>query len=181
MMNRLLILAAVGAYALGLWGCGTKYSRDLYLTTGEERRKMSVDQTEYLIGAELSDPYALQKVTSSRKNTVVVTSSTRGERVKTEFIQDFLQFDETLVSKLFIELPPQPKPDTISLLGQSMVQVLGRYEQSPESKIFLPKEGTFVIDSLTDDKLYGTISGRYENTPGQSLWMDGHFWAKTKR
>lgn len=181
MMKRILIFAMAGVYALGLPGCSSKYSRNLYLTTGEERRKTSIEQTEYLIGAQLADPYAVQKVTPSRDNVIVVTTSTRGQQVKTEFLQDFLQFDETLVSKLFIQLPPQPKPDTIALLDHSVVQVLGRYEQPAESKIFLPKEGTFVIDSLANNKLYGTVVGTFENPPGQTLKMDGNFWVKMKK
>lgn len=169
----LVILAAL------VLGCSSRYRKDLHFTIGEDRRRVKVVTTEFIPGVRLSNPYADVKVAPGAGSCLVLTTQTRGETVNTQFLQEFVQFDENLVCQIYLQLHPVPEPATIWLKGNSLVQMRGRYELSTEEKIFLPDgSGTLVVDSLSRGYLFGTIDGTFVNSVGTKLSYIGEFRAK---
>jgi hypothetical protein len=82
---------------------------------------------------------------------------------------------------LFIQVPEQLQVDTTSLSGNSFVQVLGRYDQPAETKIFPAKEGSMVVDSLGKGSLWGTVDGVFVNPQGEQLILTGQFKARVNK
>ncbi len=179
MIRNLLIYILVTMILIASVGCVSRYRLSLYLTSGEFSSKVKVKQTEFLPGTQLANPMADKKVILGAGSTLALTVGTRGESVRTEFLQEFMRFDENLACVLFFQLPSTPVPDRIDLEGNSFVHMLGRYELQPEEKIFMPQPGGFlVVDSVIKHNLYGTVSSDFANPPGQVLNFTGSFKAK---
>ncbi len=163
--------------AVLLFGCSSRYRLDLYMMSEGNKKKVKVEKAEFISGSALNDPYAKVKIVDGSASTAIITTGTRWER--SENHRAFmLGFDEYLKCRIYLQLPYQPTVDTIVLAGNSFVQLLGRYELPLESKIFLPASGTFVVDSVTSQNLFGAIQGRYENRSGAPLEFDGRFKVK---
>ncbi|MEA3297409.1 MAG: hypothetical protein U9R56_06045, partial [candidate division Zixibacteria bacterium] len=122
--------------------------------------------------AKVGIPYADTKVVIGPGNVVVVTVGTRG-RSASNAPKGVFSFDEYLKCQIYLQLPDMPKPDTIDLQDNSFVHLLGRYDWSPDDKIFLPDPGVFVVDSVTTSDVFITINGKYENPSGNSFAFDG--------
>lgn len=165
--------------ALLVGGCTSRYRKDLFLTSGEERSKVKVVTTEYISGVRLDNPYAERKVSPGAGSCLVLTTESRGRTVQTEFLPNIVQFDENLITQIYLQLPAKPEAGTISLQGNALVQIRGRYELSVQDKVFLPDStGTLIVDSLRNNQLFGTLRGRFANHTGSSLMFDGEFRAK---
>ncbi|MBD3402771.1 hypothetical protein GF420_07735 [candidate division GN15 bacterium] len=162
-----------------LLGCTSRYRRELYMAAGEDRRKVTVVTTEYIPGVRLTNLYADRKVTPGAGSCLVLSTQTRGRTVDTEFLQEFVQFDENLQSDLYLQLPPVPAPDSIDLTGNAVVQLRGRYEQPMVEKVFLPDPGgKLVVDSIVSEHLYARIDGVFTSQAGQQVTFDGNFRAR---
>ncbi len=162
-----------------LVGCASRYRLEMFLTADETRRKMKVEGTEYIANA-LINPTADEKTSAGPGNCIMLILGTRGERGKTPQYSA-ISYDEYLLYRLYLQLPAEPKPSAIPLIGNSFVQLIGRYDQPAEAKLFLPEFGTLVIDSVTSKHLYGTIDGRFNNTQGEPLAVDGKFKVKVAK
>jgi hypothetical protein len=160
-------------------GCASRYSLPLYLDADNRRQKVDVEQTQYLLNARLGDPYNEQKTLPGKSTCLVLLTSVRGERYDPEG-PNVLGFDENLKVRLFVELPATLKRDTVQLKARSFVHMLGRYFLQPEEKIFLPDNGTMVIDSLTKKFMYASLNARFVNTKGVPVRFDGQFRARIK-
>lgn len=160
-------------------GCASRYSLPLYLDVDNKRQKVTVEQTQYLLNARLGDPYNDQKTLPGKATCLVLLTSVRGQRYDPGG-PNVLGFDENLRFRLFIELPPTLKPDTVQLKARSFAHMLGRYFLKPEEKIFLPDTGSLVIDSVTAKFMYGTVNARFANTKGVPVVFDGQFRARIK-
>jgi hypothetical protein len=66
----------------------------------------------------------------------------------------------------------------VLLQGNSFVSVLGRYDQAPELKIFMPQSGEFTIDSVVQRHMYGTIKGDFANPKDSKLSFSGRIRVK---
>lgn len=173
------IVAGVIILALALGGCTSRYRKDLFLTSGEERSKVKIVTTEYMSGVRLDNPYAERKVSPGAGSCLILTTESRGRTVQTEFLPNFVQFDENLICQVYLQLPASPEAEVIALQGNALVQIRGRYELSVEDKVFLPDStGRLVVDSLSGDHLYASLHGRFTNHTGSSLMFDGEFRAK---
>jgi len=159
------------------FGCVSRYRLDLYLTSEGSQKKVRVEKAELLVGSALNDPYARQKIISGSSSTAVITTGVRWQQPEDKRVF-MLGFDEYLRCRIYLQLPQAPAADTIDLPGRSFVCLLGRYDLPPESKVFLPASGTFIVDSVTAKNLFGTIHGRYENSDGTPLGFDGQFKVK---
>ncbi|MBN1211460.1 MAG: hypothetical protein JXA92_02690 [candidate division Zixibacteria bacterium] len=149
---------------------------------GEERKKVRVEQTEFLENTTLNQPFADIKVLKGTGHCLIVTISTRGEKLPTDRFRTLMfEYDEYLTQKIYIQLPTALEAQKISLSGNSFIHLLGRYDQPPETKIFVPQSGSLVIDSLVKNTLYGTIDGRYENSEKLAVAVDGKFKVKMNR
>ena len=178
-MNKRTILATC-ALLLLLLGCASRYRLALYMDSDNIRRRVKVEQTQYMINARLGDPYDDQKILPGTATCLVVMSSSRGERVELSSLS-VLGYDENLKVRLFFELPHAVQTGRLIVKERSFAQMLGRYTLPPDEKIFLPDTGSLMIDSLTKDHLYGTLAARFVNRKGTPLEFDGQFRAKIGR
>jgi hypothetical protein len=143
------------------------------MTADESRRKMKLEGTEYSTGGMIN--FTGETILQPGPgNCITLTLATRGKR-NTAPAYAALWYDEYLVYRVYLQLPPTVTPATIPLTGNSLVYLVGRYDQPSESKRYLPTGGTFVVDSLTAHQLYGTIEGQFANPANQSVAVDGKF------
>lgn len=160
--------------------CVSRYRLDLYQSIDEIRRKTKVVESLFVEGVVIGDPMADAKLDLGPANCIVLTTSTRGKQLETDPSQTlFLGFFENLRCKVYLELPTHIKAETIPLVNNSLVQMLGRYELPLEDKIFLPVDGNLIVDSVVDARtLFGEINGRFVNYLGQEIGYEGRFKVK---
>jgi len=160
-----------------LFGCASRYRVELFLLQHDQRTKVKVEKSEYLIGTVLSDPRSQDKVVPGDGNCLVIVTGSRGRTLDTK-AEDLVSFDRYDRYCVFLQLPSVPTPDTIPLAGNSLVQQLGRYEVEEEVKMYFPIEGTMVVDSLSGKRLFGGIDGRFENRLKETIAFQGQFKVK---
>ena len=176
MSYRAHCLLLVISLLLAISACTSRYRLDLLMALGGESRKVKIEATRYIREARLGNPHADRKVLPGEELVVVVRTSARGATLPHSPLTKAMQFDEYLRSDLYLQLPDPVGPGSQPLVGHSFVQVLGRFEQSAEEKVFVPADdGELAIDSVTSKYVYATIHGRYENRAGQTLTMTGGF------
>lgn len=147
---------------------------NLYLEIDSKRSKAKVEQTEFYAGARLGDPFSDERITKGDKSVVVITTGSRGQTIKTS-TGIMVDYDEHLRCKVYLQTDREPAAGRMILADNSFVQLLGRFEQSPQTKIFLPASGFFVIDSIAGGHLFGELDGSYRNSERQVLSFDGKF------
>ncbi len=159
--------------------CISRYRTSLYMVTDSGEDKIKVEQTEYVVGAVINDPYAEQKIVKGEGNCIILHTGTRGKGLKSNLTETlFLSYDEYLQTLIYVQLPAEPQPGPLDLADRSFVQILGRYEQPTETKIFLPSNGELTIDSITNDRMFCALDGEYRNNSGDSLTYRGTFKIK---
>ncbi|MFZ1683706.1 MAG: hypothetical protein WAU88_06195 [Candidatus Zixiibacteriota bacterium] len=163
---------------IAITSCASRYRMDLYLTSGEKTKKIEVEQTQYAPMTVLAGPEAEVKIVTGVGNTVVIGTGTRGEREEKTTQYDVLGFDEYLHCQIYVQLPLHLERGPVVLQGNSFVNVLGRYDQAPELKIFMPQAGDFTIDSVAHRHMYGTIKGDFTNPKGSKLTFSGKIKVK---
>ena len=176
----LIPTAVLLAVALLYAACASRYRLDLYLTLAESRQSISVESTQYVMDAVIGDPYADDKVVVGPGNVAVVTIGTRGMRVEGHQ-WEALGFDEYFRCQVYLQVPPWPKPDSLVLVDRSLVHILGRYESPIEERVFLPHEGYYIVDSVTDRSIFFTIDGTFGNKAGSQIELDGRFKVNRNR
>ncbi len=175
--RRILFALAI---SLLVSACSSRYRLDLYLTCEGQVKKVKVEQAQFLPGWTLDDPYGREKIAPGSSVVLLVETGARWERPDDTRIF-MLGFDEYLRARVYIQLPEPPVAETIPLEGHSFVHVLGRYDLAPDAKVFLPDSGSFVVDSVTAKRLYGTLHGLYRNNAGAPFAYDGRFKVKIDR
>jgi hypothetical protein len=155
-------------------GCASRYHLDLYLTVEEDRRQIQVESTQYVWDAVLGNPYADNKLDEGIGHVAIVTTSTRMVGDKKSLWRGFSS-DEYLRCQLYMEVPYVAGSDRTVLTGKTLVHLLGRYELPIKERVFLPKEGFYSLDSITDEELYFTVDGTFTNKSGERLKFDGEF------
>ncbi len=168
----LIPTAVLLAVALLSAACASRYRLDLYLTLAESRQRIGVESTQYVMDAVIGNPYADDKVEVGPGNVAVVTIGTRGMRVEGRQ-WEALGFDEYFRCQVYLQVQPWPKPDSSVLVDRSLVHILGRYELPIEERVFLPREGYYIIDSVTDRSIFFTINGAFTNKTGDQIEFDG--------
>jgi hypothetical protein len=176
-IHRLLLWVIVLALVAG---CASRYRLDLFITEDASRRRVNVQETQYVRGSVLADPNAEDKLRPGAGNAIVLIFSTRGQG-KNRPDYSVLTYDELMTFRVYIQLLENPRPSTVPLKGNCFAHLLGRYEQSPEDKIFLADSGAVVIDSVTSKRLFGAIQGEFKNPKGAPISLDGKFSVKTAR
>jgi hypothetical protein len=169
----LVLLALLAA----LSACTSRYRTELFLIQDEQRAKVKVEKTEYFVGAVLGDRMSPEGIVPGDGNCLVLVAGRRGITVKGE-ARDLISFDRHDRYQIFLQLPAQPEPDTLTLDGISVVHQLGRYELATEDKVYLPTRGYLVIDSLSGDRLFGTLDGQYRNRLDETVAFQGRFKAR---
>jgi len=175
--HRMILLKLCPLLLAGLvlaGSCTSRYRLTLYLEIDSRRSKAEVEQSEFYTGARLGDPFSDKKIARGDKSVLVITTGSRGQTIKTS-TGTVVDYDEHLRCKLYLQTDRAPAAGRTVLADNSFVHLLGRFEQSPQSKTFLPSSGFFVIDSIADGHLFGDIDGSYRNSEGQLLSFDGKF------
>ena len=178
--RRSLLFITVLLITAAFIGCVSRYSMSLYMVANDEQKKVKIDGTEYVTKVNIDDPFAANKLVPGNGNCIILRTGTRGAQYKTDMTESFfLGYDEYLRTLVYLEVPGEPVADSIALTDKnSFVQVLGRYEQSEEEKIFLPQSGSLVIDSIAGNRMYCTLDGKYANREGTPLNYVGQFKIK---
>lgn len=153
-------------------GCASRYRLDLYLTVEGDRRHIEIESTQYVWGASLGNPYADNKLDEGIGYVAIATIGTRQAQGKKSLWRGFSS-DEYLRCQLYMEVPPDAGPDTLVLAGKSLVHLLGRYALPIEERVFLPQDGFFILDSITDEALFFSVDGTFANKSGEELRFDG--------
>ncbi|MDH3891100.1 MAG: hypothetical protein OEV49_08435 [candidate division Zixibacteria bacterium] len=167
---RLAVIAPV--LLLLFLGCASRYRLDLYLTVEEDRRHIQVESTQYVWGAVLGNPYGDNKLDEGNGHVAVVTIGTRQSKGKKSSWHGFSS-DEYMRCQFYMQVPSKADPDSTVLAGNTLVHLLGRYELSTEERVFLPKEGFYLLDSIADQSLYFSVDGTFANKGGEQLKFDG--------
>ena len=179
-MKRIFLLGAglLVVVATLLAACASRYRLDLFMAVEGETGKVDVEQTQYVVDARLGEFLAENKLLPGEGNVVIATTGTRrspGDEGK----MPILSFDEYLRCRLHLQLPAVPKADSIGLIDNSFVQLLGRYDWSAEDKIFMARAGYFLVDSVGSNRVFITIDGTFENHKGVALGYSGKFKLKS--
>jgi len=157
--------------------CTSRYRLDMFTINAGHRSKIKIEKTEYFMGVVLGDPATQDKMVRGDANCLVLMTGARGENMGSR-PEDIVSFDRYERFRLFLQLPLSPSPGTVTLKSNSFVQQLGRYEVGDEDRMYFPIDGRLVIDSITKNKLFGTIDGAYENGRHDTLSFQGRFKAK---
>ncbi len=175
---RMLVLA-IAVLAVAIGGCVSRYRMDLFMVNGENRQKVDIEATAYVIDTRLNDPLAENKLgPSTTSSTVTISVGTRGAPNDKDLV---LGFDEYLKYRIFIEIPTPLKPGRVALTDHSFVQMLKRYELPPEWKIYKPVSGSFVVDSVRESDLYATLQdGIWKNSVDSTVAFEGRLKLKIK-
>ena len=164
--------------AVIIGACTSRYRLDLFQVTNGERKKVKIEQTQYVPGTVLSALNGEIKVVPGDGNVAVVTTGTRGGQTKRE-AEYVLSFDEYLRGRLYFQLAwPLRAADTVDLPGNAYLHLLGQYDWPPEATIFSPQSGQLVVDSVTSKNLYATVSGLFRNNADLTYEFDGSFKVK---
>jgi len=176
LIERTTFAAITALVVAVLLSCAStsRYRLDLYLMLDGDRRRTDVESRQYVMDAVVGNPYANDKVEAGSGNVAIVTLGARGTPAEGHRWQA-LGFDEYFRCQVYVQVEPMPEPDSSSLVHRSLLHVLGRYEQPIEHRVFLPREGYFIIDSVTLRSIYFTINGAYANQEGEELLIDGRF------
>jgi hypothetical protein len=118
-----------------------------------------------------------EKVQPGDGNTLILITGSRGSAIGTK-AEDLVTFDRYIRYRLFVQLPLVVKPIRVELEGHSFVQLLGHYDRPAEDKMYLPRRGTLQVDSLADERLFGTLTGDFENRLGETVGFEGQFKAR---
>lgn len=158
-------------------GCVSRYRLDLYVASEGITKKVKVEQTQFIEGTTLSDPYGDAKIVAGAGNTVIVTMGTRWGRGRPDSPRLF-SFDEYWKSHLYLQVTRPVETGRCEVRDRSFVRTLGRYDLNQEDKVFLPSSGYFAVDSVTTKHVFITIDSEYENRSGQPLRLSGAFKVK---
>jgi len=174
-----LLVLAVTALAVAIGGCVSRYRMDLFMVHGENRQKVDIEATAYVIDTRLNDPLAENKLgPSTTSSTVTISVGTRGTQTDKDLV---LGFDEYLKYRIFIEIPTPLTPGPVELAGHSFVQMLKRYELPPEQKLYKPVSGRFVVDSVRESDLYASLQdGLWKNSIDSTVAFEGRLKIKIK-
>jgi hypothetical protein len=174
--RNLAVIAALAALVL-LAACTSRYRLDLFEIRGDETRKIKVEKTEYVIDGVLNTPYERDKIVPGQGNCIVLYTGARGESGEVGF-GNLMGYDAYLQYRVFLQLPSRPEVTTYNLSNNAFVQLLGRYEASPEENMYLGADGTLAIDSIPKHRLFGTIDGTFKNAAGDQVKFRGQFKVK---
>jgi hypothetical protein len=177
--NRFGIIALFLVFTI-IIGCASRIRLDLFMDTNGKQQKVKVELTQFVSKSVLLDPKSDEKLRVGDGNCVIITTGTRGKPQEKISVYDVLQYDEYIKCRLYLQLPSNLVPGSQPLEGRSFVQILGRYDKPVETKLFLPKSGSVIVDSVANDRLFGTINGKFANAEGSPLNFNGKFKVKIK-
>ena len=170
-------VVAIILVLMQLVACTSRYRLDLYLISDETRWKIKVEQTQYIVDGVLGTPMAEEKIVPGNGNCIVLMTGTRGKNVDTD-PSTLVSYDQYLRYRIYLQLPARPQTGSFELVNNSFVQLMGHYEVSADQKVFLPRMGRLVIDSISGKHLYGDIDGRFTNNQGEPVALQGKFKVK---
>jgi hypothetical protein len=180
-MPRYPLFIVIALLSLGMYlSCASRYNLKLFVSEGAYRDEVKLERTEFLRDTRLGDPMAAEKLVRGEGNCLMLITGHRGH-ILSDREEDLISFDRYVQHRLFIQFPQEFGPGNYDLTSISFAQLLGRYELPVEDKIYFPTTGTLTIDSIPDDKLFGTMDASYENRKGELVKFEGRFRAKVKR
>ena len=165
---------------LTLLNCTTTSSRyrfDLYMEGSYGRKLAKVENTKFVVQSRFITTPNDIVLQGSSNNTLITTISTNWKQSDKK-VKEVLAFDEIARYRVYFSISEPVRTATIELKENSVAQLSGNYDISPEKKLYTPVKGTLVIDSVSDSHLFAKINGIYKNIDGAMLRIDGAFKAK---
>jgi len=160
-----------------LASCYGKYARNLYMTFNEAQSKIKIEESKYIPGSVIANPFHDVKIKSGDGSILTIVTGHRGKTMK-DMTDIMIGFDKYVKHTIYFQLPALPDTGTYQLKDRSLIQLMAHYELSESSKIFLPVSGFIAIDSINGNKMFGTVRGKYENNDSTPLELDGNFTVK---
>lgn len=157
--------------------CAGKYARNLSIIFNANQSKLKIEETNYIPGSIIANPFKDVKIKSGDGSMVTFVTGYRGKTMK-DMTDIMIGFDKYIRHKIYFQLPALPDTGTYQLNDHSLIQLLGHYELSEASKIYLPISGFIAVDSINGNKMYGTVRGKYENNEKTPLELNGNFTVK---
>jgi len=174
---RITVVAAIALLLLA-GACASRYRTNLYLLRGESRQKVDIEGTQYVMDAVLGSPYEENRLVRGDGNCVIIATGSRGERLETT-VTDIVAWDRYVRFEIYLQLPPTLRAEVLPLRNNAFAYLLGYFDRPIEQKVYLGREGTLTIDSLSGRNLFLTIAGRFENSVADTLGFEGRFKIKT--
>ena len=157
--------------------CSGKFARNMSIIFNENQSKLKIEETKYIPGSVIANPFKDVKIKSGDGSMVTFVTGYRGNTMK-DMTDIMIGFDKYVKHKIYFQLPSLPDTGTYQLKDRSLIQLLGHYELTETSKIYLPVSGFIAIDSINGNKMFGTVRGKYENNEKTPLELDGNFTVK---
>jgi len=176
-MRTLLVVTLLSVSILLSAGCTSRYKTALYMTLEETRQKVKIEAGRYVLDSRIGNPYATEKLINGDHAVAVVLYGGRW-KAQGKANPPVFEFDEYLHCELYLHVPQPAKPDSIELVGNSVVGLLGRFDRPAEIKTFVPTSGFAKIDSVVSDKAFITVDGLFENAAGHPLELSGNLKLK---
>ncbi len=174
--NRVSIFLIILSISV-LSSCSGKYSRNLFMIFDEGQSKVKIEEARYIPGSVIANPFKEIKIKSGDGSIITFNTGFRGNTMK-DMTDIMIGFDKYIKHTIYFQLPAVPDTGTYQLKDRSLIQLMGHYELSEESKIFLPVAGFISVDSINGNKIFGTVKGKYENNDQTPLELDGNFTIK---
>lgn len=174
-----LLIATLVVLVVVAGACSSRYSLNLAVATEGLQKNFKIEQTQFVTEGVLADPYSETKLVPGDGSVAVLTIGSRWDKMPPSGTSvKIVRFDEYLRMRLYLGFPSVLEPQRFEADGRSFVQLLGRYDWSPEDRIFVPNGGSFTIDSVNSKLMFVTVDGRYRNQAGDSLSVLGQFKLK---
>ncbi|MEW6411059.1 MAG: hypothetical protein AB1483_01150 [Candidatus Zixiibacteriota bacterium] len=174
-LAAVIILVTTVSFLLSC-GITSRYRMDLYVSDDAVTKKVDVEQTQYVESAVISDPFSdNNNLITGEGNVAVVTVGTRWNPEDAGDDFKLMGFDQYWRCRLYVQLPQPVTAVKADLNEASYFQVLGQYDIAAEDKIFLAREGSYSVDSVTSKHVFMTIDGRYVNRDNRALAFSGQF------
>lgn len=155
-----------------LFACTSRYRLDLKLIQGEQSYTTTVESSQYVLNAALSDPYGATKWEGGDDNVAILGLSVKGR----PFMKEEAKFvlDNQLRCRLYLQLPSEYTTEVVSLPEASFLQVLGQYDWPADETIFPATGGAARIDSVANSRMFLTLlDARFANPAGRKLALYG--------
>jgi len=163
---------------LSLAACTSRYRLDLYMVREGERKKVGVEESEFLMDVVIGNPYTRDnKLVAGDGNCLIISTGTRGA-TQTAGQSDVLSWDRYLRFEIYMQLPLGKPSGRIPLKDNSFLNLLGHFERPVDETVYMPESGDLLIDSATDSHLFGTLNGEFANSAGERIGFEGQFKAK---
>jgi hypothetical protein len=165
-------IVTVVMLALAVIACHPKYRIDFYKIEGPEKRLLSNEDSYFLNGFRIS-PNPLENQVAAGAGKVLVTNQSMPDPEQMRIKSGIITTEGKLNYRIYVQLPESIKKDSLNISGNSICQLVGRFNIDDTLKIYNCREGYILIDSVKSSRFFAILSGKYYNQSNDSLIFSG--------